>query len=75
MAEEVSTEADDISNKGEVGVRLNGMLHSNRDVICHTWVPPVPDSQKCHSCVHCLGHVSIVSIPWPNKEQVISERK
>ena len=75
MVEEVSPEADDVSNQGVLGVWFDGVLHSNRDIICHTWVPPVPDSQKRHPRAHGLSHVSVVPTPWPNQEQIISERK
>lgn len=67
LVEEVSTETDDISNKGELGVWLNGVLDDDRNVICHAWVSPIPEPHKCHPSVHGLSHISIVPIPWSDK--------
>lgn len=67
VVEEVSTETDDVSNKGELGVGLNGVLDSDRNVICHARVSPIPEPHKCHPSVHSVGHVRIVPIPWSDK--------
>lgn len=75
LAEEVSTEADDIPDKGQLGVWFNGMLNSNRNVIGHAWMSPVPEPHECHPSVHSLGHVRRVLIPWSDKQQVISESR
>ena len=68
-------EADDISDKGKLGVWLDGMLYRNRDIIGHAWMSPVPEPHKCHPSVHSLGHVSVVPIAWSNEQQVISESR
>jgi hypothetical protein len=73
LIDKLSAEADDISNKDKLGVWLNGMFYSNRDVVCHARMSLVPKPHNCHSFIHSLGHICIVSVSWSNKQQVISE--
>lgn len=75
LVEKVSAEADDVSDERKPSVWLNGVLDSNRNVICHARMPPVPEPHERHPSVHGLSHVSVVPISWPNKQQVISESR
>lgn len=75
LADKMRAKADDISNKGQRGVWLDGILHSHRDVIGHARMLLVPEPHKCHSSAHGLGRVSIVPTPWSNKQQVVSESR